>query len=136
MRFLHKTRGGLFERVAEVVVRDCRQDHAQGIGLVVESCGTRREYALAGCASPELDDLKLLFACASAGEVVAAAVGAGIGLLGGEWYSGDPGDGGHTINSMCSPYHALHGNRKTRTRRLEAVGITDFVGARVGWMRG
>jgi hypothetical protein len=45
--------------------------------------------------------------------------------FGGQRDAGDAGDRRHTINSMCSPYHAVHGNRKTSARKLDAVGLTD-----------
>ena len=131
MRFLFEARGGFFERVAEVVVGERRQDHAQGIGLVVQRGGAWRERALARGAAPELDDLELLPARAPAGEVAAAAVGAGLWLLAGERDAGDAGDGRrHTINSMCSPYHAAHGNRKASARTLTAAGSRILEGER------
>jgi hypothetical protein len=104
VHFLLEACGGLFEREAEIVVSECRQDHAQGIGLVVERGRAWRERALASGAAPELNDLELFPARAAAGEVAAAAVWARVGLLGGERNASDARDRRrHTINSMCSP---------------------------------
>src|SRR5262245_22160256 len=55
VRFLLQA-GRLFERVAEVVVGDGREDHAQRIGLIVQRSRTRCEGALAGSATPQLHD--------------------------------------------------------------------------------
>ena len=43
---------GLFERVADVVIGESGEDHAQRIGLVAERCGAGREGALARGAAP------------------------------------------------------------------------------------
>ena len=48
MSLCFKSRGRFLQCVAKVVVRESRQDHAQGIGLVVQGRRARREYALAG----------------------------------------------------------------------------------------
>jgi hypothetical protein len=66
--------GGLLEGVAQVVIAERGQDHAQRVGLVVECRRARGKDALARCAVPELHDLDFLLACAAPGEVAAAAV--------------------------------------------------------------
>ena len=67
----------LLEAVAEVVVRDRRQDHAKGVGLVVQGRGARRERTLARRTAPELDDLEFLSASATTREHVAARCDSG-----------------------------------------------------------
>ena len=101
--FLPEACRSFVKRVADVVVRQRRQDHAEWVGLVVKRGRARSEDAFAGRASPKLNDLELLLANAAAGEVVAAAVRARVRLFGGEGNAGDAGYRGHTINSMCPP---------------------------------
>lgn len=127
MCFLFQARCRFPKRVPEVVVGERREDHAQGIGFVVKCGRARRKGALARRAAPQLNDLQLLLARAAAREILATAVGAGLRLLRGQWNPSDAGDGWrHTINSMCSPYHAAHGNRKASARNLDEGERTDF----------
>ena len=72
--FLFEALGGLAERVAEVVERECLEHQADGIGLVAQRGRARRELALAGGATPELHNLKFLLANAFPADAVAAAV--------------------------------------------------------------
>src|SRR5262249_7066877 len=79
--FLLETCRPLIERVAEVIVGERGEDRAQGIRLVGQRRGARREGALARSAVPDLDDLELLAAVAAADEVGAAAERTGLWLL-------------------------------------------------------
>ena len=119
------------QRVADVVVRQRRQDHAQWIGLVVERCRARREHPLAGCTTPELHDLKFFPARSSARQHVAAAVRARVGYLGcvrdacdagkwpGSWWFGLRAAAGHTpeIAQLYVQVTTPHANRKDGARK-------------------
>ena len=71
----------LVERIAEVVERERLQHQTDGVGLVAQRCGARREGALARGATPELHDLEFLFADTFAADSVATAVRALCRLL-------------------------------------------------------
>jgi hypothetical protein len=106
--FLLEARRSLLECIAEVVVADGGEDHAQGIGLVVERGRAWSEGPLAGGAAPELHDLQFLSAGAAAREVAAAAVRTGFGVFGCERDAGDAWDARRHKGwaGMCPRYHA------------------------------
>lgn len=96
MCFLLKTHGCRLECVPEIVVGECRQDHAQGIGFAVKCGGAGCEDALARRAAPELDDLEFLFSYAFARDDTRVAVGARVGSFGCVRDAGDARKGWHT----------------------------------------
>jgi hypothetical protein len=61
-------------------------------------------------------------------------VGIGIGLLGSKRNPSNVGNRRHTINSMFSPYHAVHGNPKAKAWVWMGTGsrILAVAGIRAG----
>ena len=81
VRFLLEPRGGLVQRVAEIVVAQRRQDHAKRYVLLCKVAGPGVNARLQDAQTPQLHDLKFFPARSSARQYVAAAVRARVGYF-------------------------------------------------------
>jgi hypothetical protein len=83
------------DAVTEVIVTKRGEDRPQGIGLVPQCRRAGCEHALAGGATPKLNDLEFLFAYAASCQMAAAAVGARVGYFSGVGNTSDAGERRH-----------------------------------------